>query len=217
MSILIKNANILTQNNKREIIEGDLYIEDSIIVDLSSKPINTEADYKLDCKNKIVLPGLINTHTHIPMTLLRGYSDDMILNKWLTESIWPIESKLDDKSIEMGTKLGILELIESGTTSYLDMYFFEDTIGKISKKFGIRAFLGFAMIDSGTPEFSANKLLLECEKFINKWIKNELITPVISPHAVYTCGSDLLLKTSDLSSKYNILIHTHCCETRDEV
>ena len=217
MSILIKNANILTQNNKREIIEGDLYIEDSIIVDLSSKPINTEADYKLDCKNKIVLPGLINTHTHIPMTLLRGYSDDMILNKWLTESIWPIESKLDDKSIEIGTKLGILELIESGTTSYLDMYFFEDTIGKISKKFGIRAFLGFAMIDSGTPEFSANKLLLECEKFINKRIKNELITPVISLHAVYTCGSDLLLKTSDLSSKYNILIHTHCCETRDEV
>ena len=85
MSILIKNAAILTQNKKREQLQGDIYIEDKEIIEISKKPLSIEADYKIDCKEKLVLPGLINTHTHIPMTLLRGYGDDMILNKWLEE------------------------------------------------------------------------------------------------------------------------------------
>ena len=90
MSILIKNAKIITQNKKREIINANILIEGKKIVDISKKPICIETDFKLDCKNKIVLPGLINTHTHLPMTLLRGFSDDMVLDKWLNKSIWPI-------------------------------------------------------------------------------------------------------------------------------
>jgi len=217
MSILIKNAKILTQNIKREIIVGNILIENDKIVEISNKSINTETDYKINCKNKLILPGLINTHTHVPMTLFRGYSDDMILDKWLKESIWPIESKLDKRSIEIGSKLGILEMIASGTTTFMDMYFFEDIIGKVSEKIGIRAFLGFVMIDNGTPEYSSNELITNCEKFVRRWINNDLIQPVISPHAVYTCGPELLKKSYNISNKYDTLIHTHCSETRDEV
>jgi 5-methylthioadenosine/S-adenosylhomocysteine deaminase len=218
MSILIKNAKILTQNNKREIITGNILIENDKIIEISKKSINTETDYKIECRNKLILPGLVNTHTHIPMTLLRGYSDDMVLNKWLKESIWPIESKLDKKSIEIGSKLGILEMIASGTTTFLDMYFFEDIVGKVSIKIGIRTFLGYAMIDNGTPEYPSNdELIINCEKFVKRWANNDLIKPVISPHAVYTCGSELLKKSYDISKKFNTLIHTHCSETRDEV
>ena len=217
MSILIKNAKILTQNLKREFLNGNILIEDDEIVEISKKSINTETDYKIDCKNKLILPGLINTHTHIPMTLLRGYSDDMILDKWLNDSIWPIESKLDKNSIEIGSKLGVLEMIASGTTTFLDMYFFEDTIGKVSKKIGIRAFLGFALIDNGTPEYSSNELIIKCENFVRRWKNNDLIKPAIAPHAVYTCGPELLKKTYDISKKYNTIIHTHFSEKRNEV
>lgn len=217
MSILIENATIVTQNKNKDIIYGNILIEDDLIVEISKKKINIETDFKINCKNKLVLPGLINTHTHIPMTLLRGYSDDMLLDKWLNESIWPLESKLDKKSIEIGTKLGILEMISTGTTTYMDMYFFEDTIGKISNKIGIRGFIGFALIDNGTPEYPSNKLISNCEYFIKKWINNDLIKPVIAPHAVYTCGPDLLDKSYEISNRYSTLIHTHCSETRDEV
>jgi 5-methylthioadenosine/S-adenosylhomocysteine deaminase len=141
----------------------------------------------------------------------------MVLDKWLNESIWPIESKLNKKSIEIGTKLGILEMISSGTTTFLDMYFFEDVIGKVSHEIGIRGFLGFALIDGGTPEYSSYELIVNCEKFVKRWMDNDLIKPVIAPHSIYTCGTDILTKSLDISNKYNTLMHIHCSETRDEV
>ena len=217
MSILIKKAIILTQNEKREQVHGDIYIEDHDIIQISKKSISTEADYKIDGNKKLVLPGLINTHTHIPMTLLRGYSDDIILQDWLEQRVWPVEAKIDNKSVEIGTKLGLLEMISSGTTSYMDMYFFEDTIGKTSEKIGIRSFIGFAFIDFGTPEYNPEKLIPECERFVKRWKDHEIIKPVIAPHAVYTCGPENLQKSFDIANKYDTLLHIHCSETREEV
>jgi len=217
MSILIKKAVILTQNKKREQLYGDIYIDGQEIVQISEKPISTEADYKIDGKNKLILPGLINTHTHIPMTLFRGYADDMILKKWLEERIWPAEAKLNNKYIEIGTQLGLLEMIASGTTTYLDMYFFEDTIGKVTEKVGVRGFLGFAMIDFDTPEYTHKELFSQCERFIKKWDKNDLIKPVVAPHGTYTCGPESLQKSFELSDKYDVPLQIHCAETRDEV
>jgi 5-methylthioadenosine/S-adenosylhomocysteine deaminase len=217
MSILIKQATILTQNKKRQQLFGDLYIDEQEIVEISTKPLTIEADYKLEGKHKLVLPGLINAHTHIPMTLLRGYGDDMLLQDWLEQRIWPVEAKLTKKTVEVGTKLGLLEMIASGTTSYVDMYFFENDIAKVTEKAGIRGFLGFALIDGGTPEYTAQELFSHCEHFVKHWKDNPLIKPVVAPHGAYTCGPETLRKAFDLSMTNNIPLHLHCSETRDEV
>ncbi|HUT00686.1 MAG TPA: amidohydrolase [Candidatus Thermoplasmatota archaeon] len=217
MSILIKKSTILTQNESRQQIHGDVYIEDQVIVECSKKPLSLEADYKIDGTNKLVLPGLINTHTHIPMTLFRGYGDDMVLKDWLAQRIWPIEAKLDKKSIENGTELGLLEMIASGTTAYLDMYFFEETIAKVTEKVGMRGFLGFALIDFDTPEYDASELIPQCEQFVKRWKGNTLISPVIAPHSTYSCNPETLQKSLEVATRQQVPIHTHCSETRDEV
>ncbi|UCD13858.1 MAG: amidohydrolase [Thermoplasmatales archaeon] len=217
MSILIKKAIILTQNKKREQLHGDIYIEDQDIIQVSKRPISTEADYKIDGNKKLILPGLINTHTHIPMTLLRGYSDDIILQEWLEQRVWPVEAQIDSKSVEIGTKLGLLEMISSGTTTFMDMYFFEDTIGKTAEKAEMRSFIGFAFIDFGTPEYNPEKLVPECERFVKRWKDHEIVKPVIAPHGVYTCGPENLQKSLEIANKHDALLHIHCSETREEV
>ena len=217
MSILIKNATILTQNNKRQQLQGNIYTENNKIVEISKKSISVEADFNIDGRNKLVIPGLINTHTHIPMSLLRGYGDDMVLQSWLEERIWPVESKLSSKAVAIGTQLSLLEMIASGTTTFIDMYFFEDTIGEISRKAGMRGFLGFALIDSGTPEYSYKELMTKCDEFVRRWKKNDLVQPVIAPHAAYTCGPETLQKSLEIAMKHNVFLHMHCSETRDEV
>jgi 5-methylthioadenosine/S-adenosylhomocysteine deaminase len=217
MSILIKNSTIITQNSKRSIIKGDLYIEDSNIAQISESPISIEADCLIDGRKKIVLPGLINTHTHVPMTILRGYGDDMPLNEWLEERIWPIETKLTNESVKPAALLGMLEMIASGTTTFLDMYFFENAIAEVTQKAGLRGMLGFGLIDFGTPEVKPEELFPECIKFIKKWHNHDLINPLIAPHATYTCGPETLIKTAELSKKYNVMVHMHCSETRDEI
>lgn len=217
MSILIKNSTILTQNDSRRRIKGDLYIDDHMIVECSEKPLFLEAEYKIDGTNRLVLPGLINTHTHIPMTLFRGYGDDMLLQDWLAQRIWPVEAKLDKKAVEIGTQLGLLEMISSGTTSYLDMYFFEETIAKVTEKAGMRGFLGFALIDFDTPEYEAAELIPQCEQFIRRWKNNPLISPVVAPHSTYSCNPETLQNALEVATRHHIPLHTHCSETRDEV
>ena len=217
MSVLIKNALILTQDDKRRRIKGNIYISDNTIENISEDPINVEADFKINGEGKVVIPGLINTHTHIPMTLLRGYGDDMVLEEWLQKRIWPVEAKLDKASISAGTDLGLLEMIASGTTCFADMYFFEDTIAERTKKAGLRGFLGFSFLDFGTPEYKFEELFSRCEEFIKRWKGDELITPTIAPHSTYTCSPETLRRCADISEKYNLLIQTHCSETQHEV
>ena len=217
MSVLIKDAVIVSQDEKRRIFKGSIYIEDGIIKEISEKGLAIEADFKISGNGKVVLPGLINTHTHIPMTLFRGYGDDMALEDWLKKRIWPAEARLDRDAVKAGTDLGLLEMILSGTTCYADMYFFEDTIAERTKKAGLRGFLGFSFLDFGTPEYKKEELFSRCEDFIKRWINEELITPVIAPHSSYTCSPETLMKCSELSKKYNLIIHTHCSETQQEI
>ena len=217
MSILIKQGCILTQDENRMQLHGDIYIEDEYIVQVSDKPLTVEAEYKINGKGKLVTPGLINLHTHVPMTLLRGYGDDMALTPWLEEKIWPVEAKLTSETVSSGTKLGLLEMIASGTTTFLDMYFFEDTIARVTEEAGVRGFLGFGILDYGTPEFPFEKLFSACESFIRKWRNNSLITPVVAPHGTYTCNPETLKRARELAEKYDVPLHIHCSETRDEV
>ena len=213
MSILIKNSKIVTQNKNREVVEGDLYIEGQEIIEIGR--ISTEADFVI--RDKIVMPGLINMHTHLPMVLLRGYGDDLPLEEWLTNRIWPAEAKLKKSHISAGTKLALLEMSATGTTTCNDMYFFEDVIANEAKKFGMRCYAGFSLLDFDTPEMKKEELLPECEKFIRRWKGDEFITPVIAPHATYTCSSETLDKARELQKKYDAFVHIHCSETRKEV
>ncbi len=217
MSILIRNVFLITQDERRQRFFGDIYIEDDMINEISKQPLSLEAERIIDGSNKLAIPGLINTHTHIPMALLRGYGDDMILQEWLEQCIWPIEAKLTQKTIQAGTNLALLEMVASGTTTFLDMYFYEDVIASLASKIGIRAALGFAFIDHGTPEFGYDELFTACNQFVSKWKNNTLVTPVLAPHGVYTCSPDTLFKIKDIAERHHLLIHTHCSETRDEV
>ena len=211
--MLIKDSKIITQDENRRVIEGDLYVENGEIIEIGK--ISTEADFVI--KNKIVMPGLINMHTHLPMVLLRGYGDDLPLEEWLTTRIWPAEAKLKKSHISAGTKLALLEMASTGTTTCNDMYFFEDVIANEAKKFGMRCYAGFSLLDFDTPEMKKELLLPECEKFIKRWKKDEFITPVIAPHATYTCSPETLDKARELQKKYDTFVHIHCSETRKEV
>ncbi|MCD6573340.1 MAG: amidohydrolase [Thermoplasmata archaeon] len=213
MSILIKNSKIVTQDEKRRILHGDVYIEDGRIVEIGK--IGIEADFKI--RNRIIMPGLINMHTHVPMVLLRGYGDDLLLEEWLQTKIWPIEAKLKEWHIAAGTKLGLLEMVATGTTACSDMYFFENVIAREAKKFGMRCYAGFSLIDFDTPEMGREKLVPCCDDFLKKWKDDELITPVVAPHSTYSCSPETLQKARELQQKYNAFVHIHCSETRSEV
>ncbi|EDY34656.1 hypothetical protein ABOONEI_902 [Aciduliprofundum boonei T469] len=137
MSILIKNAWIVTQNEKREILQGNIYIKESKIVEIGD--VNEEAEYVLNASGKIVMPGLINTHTHVGMTDMRGMADDVNLEEFLMK-MWKEEAKRGREEIYKGAKLGIKEMLRTGTTAFVDMYSDEDAIAKAAKELGIRAF-----------------------------------------------------------------------------
>ncbi len=213
MSILIKNAWIVTQNEKREILQGNIYIEESKIVEIGN--INEEAEYVLNASGKIVMPGLINTHTHVGMTDMRGMADDVNLEEFLMK-MWKEEAKRGREDIYKGAKLGIKEMLRTGTTSFVDMYSDEDVIAKAAKELGIRAFLGWAVVDEDITTQEGNPLT-NAENFIKEFRNEELITPLIAPHAVYTCNEETLLKAKEIAEKYDTLITMHISETRKEV
>ncbi len=165
-SILIKNVDwIVSQNSRRDVIQNkSVFIDDGIISEIgSNKP---EAEFVVDGKGKVLLPGLINSHTHSSMTLFRGYADDMELKPWLEEKIWPLEAKLKPKDCYVGSLLACLEMISFGVTCFNDMYIFVDDIAKAVKKSGLRCFLGEVIFD-----WNIEKKLPYFESFIKKWKK----------------------------------------------
>lgn len=170
-------------------------------------------------KNRAVLPGLINTHTHAAMVYFRGMADDLPLKEWLEKHIWPAESKwLSPEFVSDATELACLEMLKAGITTYSDMYFFEDASGNAAKKIGMRAILGAGIVDFPTISGkNADEYLGKAEKFIEKWKKDELITPCIAPHSIYACGPETLTKVKKIAGKYNVPIHIHVSEAKWEV
>ncbi|AGB04164.1 cytosine deaminase-like metal-dependent hydrolase [Aciduliprofundum sp. MAR08-339] len=213
MSILIRDAWIITQNARREIIKGDVYIEDNRISDVGR--INLEADIIIDGKNKIVMPGLINTHTHIPMTDLRGLADDVDLEEFL-KRMWALESKRTREDLRHGAALGIDEMLRTGTTTFVDMYSDEDVVAEVAREKGIRAFLGWAVVDEDITTQMGSPLK-NAENFVQEYAKDDLITPMVAPHGVYTCSEETLLKAKEIADRYDTLITMHVAETRKEV
>lgn len=172
----------------------------------------------LDTRGKVVLPGLINTHTHVPMVLFRGIADDLNLQDWLEKFIFPAEAKnVTREFVVAGTRLGLAEMIRGGTTTYADMYYFEDAIAEETKKIGVRALLGETVIDFPVPD---NKTWLEAmsytTSFLQRWKGDTLITPAIAPHAPYTVKTDHLNEVRALAEKLDVPIIIHLAEAPTE-
>ncbi|HNT61194.1 MAG TPA: amidohydrolase family protein, partial [Candidatus Bilamarchaeaceae archaeon] len=193
MDTLIRDALIITQNRNREIIRGDILIEDGKISKVA-KSIHGGAEERIDASGKLAFPGLVNAHTHIPMSLFRGYAEGMRLHDWLEKKIWPAERRLKPAHVRAGSLLGILEMVRSGTTCFNEMYIahMDEVCGAVLGS-GMRASVGFGMFDlarktSPEEEFKNGKSLAE------KWSgKSPLLNISMAPHAPYTCSEELLL------------------------
>ncbi|MFA5247413.1 MAG: amidohydrolase [Candidatus Micrarchaeia archaeon] len=209
MSILIRN--VLLGGSKT-----DIFIEDNRIARIGDCK-GMHAEHVIDGTHKAALPGLFNGHTHAAMTLFRGYADDMPLQEWLTQKIWPLEKKLTDDDVYWGTKLACLEMIKSGTTFFNDMYFHLDAIIKAVDETGMRALLSPPDIDFSDDE-KAEKQLAANEKFyLENSGKNSRIRFALGPHSPYGASMMMLLWAKEFSQKYGIPVHIHVSETEWEV
>jgi 5-methylthioadenosine/S-adenosylhomocysteine deaminase len=204
--MLIKDVSILQSG---ALVKGrDILIEGNRITKIGRDLRDEEI---IDGHGMLAIPGLVNSHTHLAMTLFRGYADDMALMSWLQEKIWPLEARLTPEDIRWGVKLGCIEMIRFGITCYNDMYYFMDETALATKEMGLRAFLSGVFFDT-RPEFMA-----DAEAFLKKWSGDDLIHPAVGPHAIYTCSEDTLMHARDLAEKYDAMLHIHLSETKGEV
>jgi len=219
---LILGGTIVTMDDARTIIrDGGIAVKDGKIVSVGTRTEvsrNFRPRVTVNAVGKVVIPGLINTHTHIPMTLFRGIADDMDLQEWLTRFIFPAEAKnVNEQFVRVGTRLGLAEMIRGGTTTYCDMYYFEDAIAEETKKAGVRGVLGETVIDFPAPDnktFEAG--LAYTEKFIKRWKEDPLIIPAVAPHAPYTVSPDHLIAARDLSNRLEVPLVIHLAEANTE-
>lgn len=217
MKILLNNVAVVPVTGPDSLIEkGYLVIEGNLIKELGEGvPPDDAYDKVIDGTDKAVLPGLINTHTHAAMTLLRGYADDLPLMEWLETKIWPLEAKLTSEDIYWGTMLAVVEMIKSGTTTFADMYFSMEQVARAVKESGMRGVLARGMIGVG-PD--SEKAIIESEELVARWHKaaNERILCMLGPHAPYTCPPGYLQQVAKIAGDLQVGIHIHVSETRKE-
>ncbi|MBP1759109.1 MAG: cytosine deaminase-like metal-dependent hydrolase [Firmicutes bacterium] len=199
--------------------QGEICIEDQRIVsvgELGSAPAGFVPDRILELPNDVVMPGLINTHTHAAMTLLRGYADDLPLMPWLKEKVWPFEDKLTDEDIYWGTSLALCEMIRSGTTTMLDMYASMDQVAEAVLLTGSRAVLSRGLIGNGP---NGDRALQENIELVRKYhgAGDGRVNIMFGPHAPYTCSAEYLQKVKVEADRLNVGIHIHVAETQDEI
>ena len=196
-------------------VDGDRIVAVATAADLARRFRGRQT---INAGGGIIMPGLINTHTHAPMVLYRGLADDLALMEWLEKYIFPAEAKtVSPAFVRTGTRLAALEMIESGTTTFADMYYFESDIAKVTAEAGLRGVLGqtviqFPVADAKTPQEG----LARAEAFITEWAKHPLITPAVAPHALYTLDAATLKAARALSVKYNVPMLIHMAETEAE-
>ncbi len=218
--LFLKNCILIPVNEQNTIItKGYLAIKEDKIIDYGSGENSWPAKKTIDLDGKIVMPGLINTHTHAAMTLFRGLADDLPLQEWLQDYIFPTEAKfVNEEMVRLGVKLACAEMIRSGTTTYCDMYYFEDSAAEEVINAGMRAVLGEALLDFPTPMVkNSEEGLAFNKKILEEFKDNEFIFPAIMPHSPYTCSPELLVKAKEQSDEYNAPYVIHLSETKSEV
>ena len=196
------------------VIAGDRIVSVGTAAELK----NWRAKRMIDAKGGIILPGLINTHTHAAMTLFRGLADDLPLMSWLNDHIFPAEAKLDAQMVHTGALLACAEMILSGTTCFCDMYLFEDEVAKAAKEAGMRAVAGEVLYDFPSPNYGPIEKGFEyTQHLIEKWCNDPLITIAVEPHSSYLCAPKLLQKAAALAFDNDLPLVIHLCETKNEV
>lgn len=217
-TILIKNAIILNPGENDCLkTTSSVLIKDDIIAEIGDN-ITEKADKVIDGEGKILMPGLINTHTHLSMTLFRGLADDLSLDTWLNDYIWPVEAHLNGYYCYIGALLGAVELIKSGTTTFSDMYFYMEDVARAVDESGLRAVLSYGMIDFADEEKRRAEIAANVDLFKNcNNVAEGRIKVFFGPHAPYTASKELLDEVRDLASKFNTGIHIHVAETQKEV
>ncbi len=222
-SIIIKNGIIVTVDSIGTILpNGAIAIDgDKIIAIGKNEEILNKyrSENIIDAKGKIVMPGLVNCHTHLSMTLFRGLADDLELQDWLTKYIFPAETDfMNAESVELGAKLAMIEMIRSGTTTFNDMYFYEDIVAQVAKKIGMRGVVSESLINFPVPNSNNSDIGIEHIRKMTKKYKNDsLITVGLAVHSPYTCSPELLKKAKNVAKELNLNYHIHVAETKWEV
>ncbi|MCK5474264.1 MAG: amidohydrolase [Candidatus Aenigmarchaeota archaeon] len=217
MSILIKNTTVLTQDKNRRILKNtDVLVSENIISKIGK--FNEKAEFVIDGRDKILMPGFVNTHTHAAMSLFKGFGDDMELNEWLEKKIWPAEAKLTPEYTYFGSLLSIAEMIKTGTTAFNDMYFFMESVSDAAKKACMRVIVCDAVIDffdEKKAEITKNRTL-KLLTYVTG-LNDSLIRAATGSHAIYTCSPESIISQKRIADKNKILMHMHVSETQKEV
>jgi len=223
VSLIVTGGTVITENASRQMLApGAVAIDGEVIVGIdtaASIAARFESTDTISAAGQIVLPGLINTHTHAPMVMYRGLADDLALMEWLNKYIFPAEAKtVSPEMVRIGTRLAALEMIESGTTTFADMYYFEEEIARATRDAGLRGVLGqtiiqFPVADAKTPADA----LARAERFIREFRDDHLIVPAVAPHAPFTNDRTSLVASAALGRKYQVPVLIHLAETEEEV
>ncbi|GAB4499364.1 MAG: amidohydrolase family protein [Anaerolineales bacterium] len=221
--LLFINATVLTMDEEFHqytpgavAVQGDSILAVGFQSDLQARFPNFPT---FDCGGKILMPGLVNTHTHVPMTLLRGLADDLRLDVWLLGYVMPTEREfVSPEFVRLGTKIACAELIRSGVTTFADMYYFEDDIAQATAEAGLRGVCGQTVLKFPAPDAASYEESLDyTRKFIQRWKGHPLIVPSIAPHAPYTCTNEILRACAELAVEFDIPLQIHLAETTQEV
>jgi len=220
---LFINAHILTMDEKMaQYPRGAVAVKDDVIVAVGNEDEikkEYEATETINCKENVLMPGLVNAHTHVPMTLLRGIADDLRLDVWLQGYMWPVEREFATREfVRLGTSIACAELIRSGVTTFNDMYFFEEEVAIATAQAGMRGVCGQSILKFPTADAKSYEDSMEqARDYIQRWKNHPLIVPSIAPHAPYTCTDEILRATSKLAQEFDVPLHIHLSETSFEV
>jgi 5-methylthioadenosine/S-adenosylhomocysteine deaminase len=222
VELVVRGGMVVTMNPQRRLIEGGAVAVDKGRIVAVGTEAEVAQGYRgrdtLDARGGIVLPGLVNAHTHAPMVLFRGVADDLKLMEWLQRYIFPAEKKnVTAEFVRAGTRLAALEMIRSGTTTFVDMYYFESDIAEVAKSAGLRTVAGETLIEFPAPD---NKTIAEAlayiEKFLQRWKGDPLVTAALAPHSAFLCSTDTLKAARALADRYGAPLLIHVSETQDE-
>src|SRR5262245_24000105 len=218
--LLLTNAHIVTMDDRFTVhAGGSIAVSGGAIVAVGHIAEQYTAVETVDCKNRVVMPGLINAHTHAPMTLLRGLADDLRLDVWLMGYMMPVERAfVQPDFVALGTSLACAEMIRSGTTCFADMYYFEQAVAEATAAAGLRALCTQTVLKFPTPAAASfEDSLALAREFITAWKGHPLIVPGPAPHAPYTCTTEILRACAELATEFDVPLHTHLSETNFEV